>query len=355
LTLADDDVVLGGTEHHYFEKLPGIHPILLRRLRRAIGTWQPDVVQVNGGRTLKYGAAAKSNYRRSAWVLVYRSIGQPRSWVRGGLHRGFYSTLVMPRVDGVVAVSSATQQALRELYDLSVPIARIPRAVDPLSLVPAASWNVVRRETRIPEDARMILYVGSLTQEKRLDRLLRVFARLRGCMTGLFLCIVGGGPTRASLEAQVHALSLESCVRFMGVKEDVASYMNAADVVALTSDTEGMPGVALEAGMLRRPVVATRVGGVSECVLHGQTGLVVEPGDEEGFVQALRSLLEQPERLRRLGDAAGKWTEENFTLARIAQQYEAFYADVLARRPRRRTAFRRPDATARESRGDRPS
>ena len=97
------------------KKIPGLHPVLLWRLIRLIAQWKPDVVQVNGGRTLKYGSAA-SWYRSHPWVLISRSIGQPRRWLRGRLQKEFYARLVMPRVHGVVAVSSATLQGLTELY-----------------------------------------------------------------------------------------------------------------------------------------------------------------------------------------------------------------------------------------------
>jgi glycosyltransferase involved in cell wall biosynthesis len=329
LPLTEQDSVLGGPEHHYLEKLPGLHPVLLWRLRRVIATWRPDVVQVNGGRTLKYGSAA-SWYRSHPWVLISRSIGQPRRWLRGRLQREFYSRLVMPRVHGVVAVSSATLQGLTELYNLTVPTAKIPRGVDPATLVPSASPSVVRRRTQTPLDARVVLYVGSLTPEKRLDRLFRVVNTVRQNLPNLHLWIVGEGTMRATLETQARDMSLAPWVRFVGVQQDVASYMNAADVVALTSETEGMPGVLLEAGMLRRPVVATRVGGVSECVVNGETGVLVEPDDEQGFSDALSRLLQQPDDLRRLGNAAGLWIERHFTVGRIASQYQAFYESVLS-------------------------
>src|SRR4029079_872302 len=99
----------------------------------------------------------------------------------------------------------------------------------------------------------------------------------------LHLWIVGGGPLRETLERQVHTSLLASSTRFLGVQHQVANYMNAADIVALTSATEGMPAVLLEAGALGLPVVTTRVGGVAECVLDGKTGILVQPSDEAGF------------------------------------------------------------------------
>ena len=80
--------------------------------------------------------------------------------------------------------------------------------------------------------------MGSLTAEKRLDRLLRVVNAVRRTVPNLYVWIVGEGHMRTSLEKQVQELSLAHCVRFIGVQQDVANYMNAAEVVALTSETK---------------------------------------------------------------------------------------------------------------------
>ena len=329
LPLHASDEILDGREHHCFERIPGIHPSLLRRLKRLIARWQPDIVQVNGGRTLKYGAAAATGSQPHRWALIYRSIGQPQRWFRGSFHRGVYSSLVLPRVHGVVSVSSSTLETLNELYDLAMPTARIPCAVDPDSLAPSSPRAVIRREADTPQEARVVLYVGSLSAEKRVDRLLRVVKTARRTIPNLHLWIVGEGPLRSALEAQVKASSLEPCVRFIGVQNEVSNYMRAADLVALTSDTEGMPAVVLEAGLLERAVVTTRVGGLSECILDGTTGLLVERNDEIGFAQSIVQLFQQPDRLHTLGTTARQWIEDNFVIAQIAEQYEAFYRHVL--------------------------
>ena len=272
LPLAEEDSVLGGPEHHYLEKIPGLHPVLLWRLIRLIAQWKPDVVQVNGGRTLKYGSAA-SWYRSHPWVLISRSIGQPRRWLRGRLQKEFYARLVMPRVHGVVAVNSATLQGLTELYKPARSMSASPgagRSDDAGSFVfaprhPSTDAHADGRQGRP--------LCGEPHAGERLDRLLRVVNAVRRTVPNLYVWIVGEGHMRTSLEKQVQELSLAHCVRFIGVQQDVANDMNAAEVVALTSETEGMPGVILEAGLPRRPVVATSVGGVSECIVNGETGV----------------------------------------------------------------------------------
>jgi glycosyltransferase involved in cell wall biosynthesis len=236
----------------------------------------------------------------------------------------------MTHVDGVVGVSAMTLRAVEEMYHLSVPTTRIPCGVDTATIVPTIARSTIRRQTGTPVDAPVIVWVGSLTPEKRVDRLLRAVNVVRQSIPNLHLWIIGGGRLRDSLEADVRASSLASYVRFLGVQDRVANYMCAGDVVTLTSDTEGMPAVLLEAGLLGLPVVATRVGGIAECVVHGQTGILVHRHDEDALACALRDLLHKPEWRRELGQAARVQVEGNFTMTRIAQQYATFYEQVLA-------------------------
>jgi glycosyltransferase involved in cell wall biosynthesis len=236
----------------------------------------------------------------------------------------------MPYMDGVVGVSGTTLRAVEDLYRLSAPTTCIPCAVDPETVVPNVAPSAIRMQADTPPDAPVIVWVGSLTPEKRVDRLLRALATVRRSIPDVHLWIVGEGRLRRSLEADVRASGLASCVRFLGVQDHVANYMCAGDLVALTSDTEGMPAVLLEAGLLGLPVVATRVGGVSECVLDGETGIVVPRSDEDGLAGALRDLLLRPAKRREMGDAARTWIERNFTINHVARQYAAFYRQVLA-------------------------
>jgi glycosyltransferase involved in cell wall biosynthesis len=262
-------------------------------------------------------------------VLIYRNIGQLRDWM-DGWRRHVYTRLVAPRLDGVVGISRTTLQAVREVYGVSSPTACIPCAVDPESASPRLPRRTVRERTSTPLDAPVIVWVGSLSPEKRPDRLLRVAAIVKEAVPAVHLWIVGTGPLREETEAAARASSLAPCVRFLGARDDVADYMAAGDVLALTSDSEGMPAVLLEAGLVGLPVVSTQVGGVSECVLHGRTGLLVERDDEDGLADALRDVLERPTTRQQLGNAARGWIEQNFTMSRVAQAYAAFYEQVLA-------------------------
>jgi len=330
LPLQAQDYMLAGRADHPLEKA-GAQPRLLQALRRTINTFQPDVVQVGGGRTVKYGALTTLLAPNRAWILICRNIGHARDWVNGWQHRLVYQRLVMPKVDGVVSVTRANLQDFRELYNLPVPMTCIATGIDPDSLRPTRSRAGVRRDTETPAEVPVVLFVGSLSPAKRPDRLLRVVHQARAHLPDLHLWVIGDGPLRAELEQQAASLGLAGQVRFLGVQAEVGDYMQAADLLLLTSDTEGIPRVILEAGLLGLPVVSTRVGGISEFVLPGETGLLAPPEQEAELTQAILRLLRAPQERCRMGQQAKIQIEANYTTAQIAQAYLAFYRQVQGR------------------------
>jgi len=330
LDLRSDDLVLGGDESSLFEKLPGIHPGLLGKIRRLIDAERPDLVQVNGARSVKYGALARRLDPDAPWVLVYRNTGDPLAWIQGWARQVFYRRLVLPQVEAVVGVSSTTLERLHRFLGKELPSLHIPRAIEPERLVADRGRTEVRAELRTPEDAPVILFAASLAPEKRPDRLLRVAERVRAELPNLHLWVAGEGRLRGEAEAMAHQDFPELEARFLGARDDVPSLMKAADLLMLPSDTEGIPGVLLEASWLGLAVAATRVGGVAECVLDGETGLLAEAGDEAGLAAAAVALLGDPARRAAMGQAAAAWVRERFTISRIAPIYETFYREVLA-------------------------
>ena len=324
LELAAGDRMLGGRADHPLARVPGFHPGLLRRLRRVISELEPDVIQLNGARTVKYGAFCAAR-RPAGSKLVYRNIGSPKRWVRGRLRRWFYRRLVIPRMSGIVAVSRSTRDELAEFYDLTVPMAVIPNGVAADDGQVARSRYETRARTDTPEDAPVLLYVGSFSAEKRLECWLRVARSVHDELPGLVLWLVGDGPERPRIEQRAAALGLRGAVRLLGARDDVADYLRAADLFLLTSDSKGMPAVVLEAGLRGLPVVAFRVGGLEECVLEGETGRLIDPGDETACSGAVSSLLRDPESRSRMAAAARAWCRERFSIDVVARQYLDFY------------------------------
>ncbi len=328
LPLQAGDVVLPGRESHPLEKVPGVHPLLLRQVMAHLDGLRPDVVQVNGARTIKYGAFARS-FSRGRWPVVYRNIDNPAYWLRDPWRRFFYRRLVMPRIQGVVGVSEATLHNVKKLYGLAAPAVYIPNGVDPAPLAAAPTGAEARRQLGLAPGAALVLFIGSLARQKRPDRFLRVMQAVHRQMPLVEAWLVGDGPLRPALERQARQLGLERATRFWGYQARVGPYLAAADLLLITSDSDGIPAVVLEAGLLGKPTVATRVGGLPECIREGQTGHLLAAEDEAGLAQAVLDLLHRPRQRQAMGRRAGQWVEENFTIDVIARRYFDFYREVL--------------------------
>jgi glycogen(starch) synthase len=176
-----------------------------------------------------------------------------------------------------------------------------------------------------------LLCIGRLAPEKGFDLAVSAFAGLSQRFPTARLVIGGDGPERASLERQVAGLGLTSRVDFVGwvAPKQVQALMNSASLVVLPSWTEALPLVAAEAGQVARPVVATRVGGMPEVVLDGETGLLIEPGDSAALEAAIASLLADPSRAERLAQAACRRTAELFSLDRCVDAYDTLYRRLV--------------------------
>lgn len=332
------DRCLEGEPSHFSERCPGFQPGLLRSLGEVLDDIGPDLVQANGGRTVKYGALARGR-KPAPWTLLYRNIGDPEAWGRSALHRLFYRRWVWPRVDAVVGVSRSTLQTLHRLHEIAVPSVTIHPGIPLDELRPEESPARARRRWDTPETAPVLLAVGSLTSEKRPDRFLRVAAQVRQAHPDVHFWWAGAGPLAELMRARAQSLGLADRLRWLGAQERIATSLSAADVLLITSDTEGLPAVAVEAGALGLPVVASRVGGIAEAVLDGITGLLTEPGDEAALASAVEDLLADPGRARKLGEAARKHVERELSWDRTVDAYLTFYREMIrkhdhSRRPR---------------------
>lgn len=148
----------------------------------------------------------------------------------------------------------------------------------------------LRGSLGIGPDTKIVLTVGRLSREKDQTTLIKAVHRLRRRLK-VRLLIVGGGPERRRIEEQIHRLGMESDVTLTGQQASAEPYYGIADVAVLSSLSEGSPNALLEALAAGVPVVATRVGGIPEIVAHGESALLVEPGEIDLMASSLLRLL----------------------------------------------------------------
>lgn len=179
-----------------------------------------------------------------------------------------------------------------------------------------------------PDDT-VVGTVARLDPVKDQALMIRAFATARAALPRLHLLLVGDGPSRSELEALVSTLGLTGAVHFAGRQSDVLPFLRLMDLFVLSSRSEGIPLVILEAMAAGVPVLSTGVGGIPEVITHDQTGCLVPPGDDERFSTALVGLLQDEPRRRRLAQAGLRAAHERFSLSRMASEYRAAYDRLL--------------------------
>jgi N-acetyl-alpha-D-glucosaminyl L-malate synthase BshA len=223
--------------------------------------------------------------------------------------------------DGITAPSRwLAEEALRQL-DLprESRIEVIPNFVDtgrfcPDAKAPAARW--------------VVTHVSNFRLLKRVEDVVRIFARVRGEMPAK-LHLAGDGPERSHVEALVSLLGLAADVTFFGERVDVAKVLQGSDVFLLPSETESFGLGALEAMACGVPVVASNVGGLPEVVQDGETGCLAAVGDIEAMAKHVRDLLADPDLHARMSRLARTRAEELFQLEPAVDRYQAVYRRLV--------------------------
>lgn len=160
---------------------------------------------------------------------------------------------------------------------------------------------------------------------------LRIASRIHAKMPEVEFLLVGDGPLRLELEKQARDLGLGNHIIFLGDRKDVPDILASMHVAVLTSDSESLSNVLLEAMAAGLPVVAYRVGGNAELV-NEERGMLIPAGDEEGFAAAVLRLLALPAIRLQLGQNGRQFARENFSLGQILARYEACYQTLLEKK-----------------------
>jgi glycosyltransferase involved in cell wall biosynthesis len=184
----------------------------------------------------------------------------------------------------------------------------------------------------LPFDPPRLLCLGRLVHEKGFDLAVGAFSALSSRFPGLRLAVASDGPARPILERQVAELGLTDRVDFLGwiEFEKMPALLNSATMIVMPSRlVEGFGLVALEAALMARPVVATRVGALPEVIVDGHTGVLVERDDSHALAEAIAHLLDRPELATRMGEAARRRAQELFSSKRHADAFDALYRRLI--------------------------
>ncbi|MCK4413482.1 MAG: glycosyltransferase [Candidatus Eisenbacteria sp.] len=239
------------------------------------------------------------------------------------------------RVDAGIAASHALQRFSRDVEGARVPIRVIHHGI---AAIPPEDPGAVRAALGLARDALVVGIVSRLTEQKGVADGIDAFAAVASSNPQASLLIAGDGPARRSLERHAEALGPRARVRFLGWRTDSRAVIAALDLLIAPSLREGFGLGVLEAMARGVPVLATRVGGIPEIVIDGETGLLVPPADPRALAGGLGRLLADPALRTQLGAAGLDRARGYFSLERMADQTLAVYDEFSrSRHDRERT------------------
>ncbi|MFQ5875665.1 MAG: glycosyltransferase family 4 protein, partial [Dehalococcoidia bacterium] len=265
--------------------------------------------------------------------VIYRNIGTASYWASSKV-KVTVNKLLLKRIAAVVSVSQHGRADFIRHYGFPQErVVYIPNGVDVTEFdnaVLQAARPALRRAWGLQEGDIALVNVGSLSPEKNQAELLRLTADL--CASGLpiVLLLVGDGSLKQGLGLLSCHLGIAERVRFLGSRTGIPELLGAADLFVLTSKTEGMPGVLIEAGLAGLASVAYGVGGVAEVVAHEATGVVVPAGNYSELVAAVAQLSADHRARADMGQRAQQDCLERFDIANVALAYEQLFTQVLS-------------------------
>jgi glycosyltransferase involved in cell wall biosynthesis len=219
-------------------------------------------------------------------------------------------------------IDPARIMIIRNGVELATPLTAMERASS-------------RRELMVSDDEVVIGCVANYRDVKRLDRLVDAFATLAAEGHPVRLELIGEGPTRPELEQRIRAFGLQRRACLHGSVANAIPLYGGFDIVAQTSEREGLPNSLLEAGAAGRAIVATAAGGSSEIVIDGETGLLVPVDDPEALTAALRRVVTDVALRDRLGAAVRLHVATVFGMDRFVAEFAGLYEALAAERGHR--------------------
>lgn len=300
------------------------------RLARLLRREKVDVIHAHQYTPFFYSMMSRFFYRRPAILFTEHGRHYPDYPRR---KRMLVNRLLLGKKDRVVAVGQAVRQALLDNEGMRADrVAVVYNGID----LPSFGANrfdreAVRSEIGVAKDDFVILQVARLDYLKDHATAIRTLKQVIGQRPHARLVLVGEGPELAKIHELVRQNSLEKHVVLLGLRNDVARLLPAADLFLLTSISEGIPLTLIEAMSAGLPVVATRVGGVAEVVEHGETGLLAPSGDDAKLAEHVLRLAADHERRLRMGESGRRRAKEIFSESRMHASYLRLYEELLGR------------------------
>lgn len=284
----------------------------------------PRIVHAHGYTAAVLGALV-AKLSRSRSVYTAHNLLSPQSSRANRLAAAFASK----RATRIIAVSNGVKDSLVKAGADAAKIIVVPNGVEIIETKAQFDCGAKLAEIGVSPDAAIVLCVARLTPVKGVRFLIEAVPFIKKAIPNAAVIMAGDGPEMKSLKDLNRRLNEDDGVVFLGHRDDVPELLCASDVVAIPSVQEGQGLVALEAMAGCRPVVATNVGGLSETITDGVTGLLVAPEDPSALAAALVRVLSDEQLADNLATAGREFVAREMTVEKMISATEAIYRSCV--------------------------
>ena len=294
----------------------------ISRLSGFIGRVRPHIISTHVVRATMV-AAPLAKWQGAKVVETYHGGGE------GSRGRLVPDRMVSRFVDRAIAVSEAARTFLIGTGYPADKVVVVPNGRDLSTFRSGVGRDGIRRELGVDRGVPIVGVVGRLESRMGHAEMFEAWPSIAAEFPAARLVLIGDGPLRSRLETRARELGLAAHVIFAGNRPDIARALEAIDVVALPSLSEGLALTAIEASAMGRPVVATAVDGIPEVIREARTGRLVPPADPAALSRAIRGLLRDPLGAQRMGRAGRDFVLDRFSLDRQVSSTARVYRDVV--------------------------
>jgi glycosyltransferase involved in cell wall biosynthesis len=290
------------------------------RFKQLISENGPDLVHLHSRRGADLLGGLGARWAGVPTILTRRVDNPESSWVVGAKYRLF---------DRVITISRAIGGVLRDQGVEAEKIRCVPSALDPKPFEGPCEGGSLLDELGLTEEHALIGMAAQFIPRKGHAVLLgSIPAILEGHPEARFL-LFGRGPLHEEISLGVAGSGWSDVVHLPGFRDDLPGLLPCLDLLVHPATMEGMGVILLQAGASGIPVVASSVGGIPEVVVHGETGLLVPPGDPDALALAVARLLDDPEKARSMGEAGRARVTDRFAVDRMVEGNLDVYRELI--------------------------
>jgi glycosyltransferase involved in cell wall biosynthesis len=311
--------VQGLAQVHQFSLHGDLDFRLLFQLRTLIHQYQPDIIHCHSRRGADIWGGIAGRMSNTPTVLSRRVDNLEPNWLvlkKYGLY------------DRVICISEGIRQVLLKQGVSEQKVITVRSAIDVSAWGQHCERKKFNTEFHTKSEHLLLGMVAQLIPRKGHSLVLQAMQQLIPDYPNLQLICFGQGPLIDELRQEANGRGLQDRVLFTGFRDDLQNWLGCIDILVHPAFTEGLGISLIQAAACSVPLIASRAGGMPEIVHDQQNGLLIEPGDLAGLVQALKRLIDEPDTRQKFGKAGRQLVEQEFSIEQMVDGNLAVYREI---------------------------